>query len=188
MDEQNKGVNHNPCLACGRLIKRMRGTVIVLELLYLRGRTAFLRGSCSNYRFNNVNLMSSLGILCVCVFNALAVLIYKNQRLEYKSVSHLSKLNTSTRWCLQQWRTLYYFFVFLQCVHCPEVYDDVDAGAAGRFHPRIQTRVPVAMLALLWECLHHLPLPWAGENPYCGFILCAYGPVDDNHWNFIYWN
>lgn len=50
-----------------------------------------------------------------------------------------------------------------QRVHRPEVYDDVDAGAAGRLHPGIQTGVPVAVLALLWQCLHHVPLPRAGE-------------------------
>lgn len=29
------------------------------------------------------------------------------------------------------------------------------------------------MLALLWECIHHFPLPWAGENSYCVIWYCA---------------
>lgn len=64
----------------------------------------------------------------------------------------------------------------MQCIHRPEVYDDVDAGAAGRFHSRIQTGVSVAMLALLWERVHHFPLPWAGEKPCCVISSCVKWP------------
>lgn len=65
------------------------------------------------------------------------------------------------------------FFVIslcFQCVHLPEVYDDVDAGVTGRLRPWVQTGVPVAVLALLRERVHHFPLPRAGEdnnNNYC---------------------
>ena len=70
-----------------------------------------------------------------------------------------------------------------QCVHLSEVYDDVDTGATGRFHPRIQTGVPVAMLALLRECIHHFPLPWPGENPPMWFhIVCCF-PDGENSKN-----
>lgn len=71
-------------------------------------------------------------------------------------------------------------FVSSQRVHRPEVYDDVDAGAVGRFHPGIQTGVFVAMLALLWECLHHFSLPWAGETPYFEHIKCTYSHINVN--------
>lgn len=76
------------------------------------------------------------------------------------------------------------FFVIsctcLQCVHLSEVYYDVDPGAAGRFHPWIQTGVPVAVLALLRECVYHFPLPRAGENPPVWFhLLCS--PMEQMH-------
>lgn len=61
-----------------------------------------------------------------------------------------------------------------QRVHRPEVYDDVDAGAAGRLHPGIQTGVSVAVLALLWQRLHHVPLPRAGEGiERSAALICA---------------
>lgn len=66
-------------------------------------------------------------------------------------------------------RFYYYFFVACfsrQCLHRPEVHDDVDAGAAGRLHPGVQTGVSVALLALLRQRLYNLPLPRAGQiNP-----------------------
>lgn len=48
--------------------KTNAGTVIVPKSLFFRGQTAFLRGSCSNYRFNSVNLNSNLVLArCVCL-------------------------------------------------------------------------------------------------------------------------
>lgn len=74
-------------------------------------------------------------------------------------------------------------FCSTKCVHLPEVHDDVDTGAAGRLHPRIQTGVLVAMLALLRERIHHVPLPWPGEHlppSLCDVIIVCDAPDDDN--------
>lgn len=67
----------------------------------------------------------------------------------------------------------------LQCLHLPEVYDNVDAGAPGRFHTGISAGVPVAMLAVFWERVHHFPLPRAGEDPCSSFIFSAAFRRDD---------
>lgn len=162
--------------------KMNEGTVIVPQHLYLKDLTAFLRCSCSiigletRIRFLvlyflllNAMLLNRL----LCIWN---VFIYQTRSQEQNS---LSKPNTPPRWFIlihTQWWIFYYSLVFVQCVHRPEVYDDVDAGAAGRFHPRIQTGVSVAMLALLWERVHHFPLPWAGENPCYVISSCVKRP------------
>lgn len=52
----------------------------------------------------------------------------------------------------------------LQRLHLSEVYDCVDSGAPSRFYTGVLIGVPVALLAILQERLHHFPLPWAGED------------------------
>lgn len=95
LEEQNKGVNHSPCLALGRLIKQMRKQSLSL---FLRGQTAYLRGSCSDYRFKSVNLnYSPVFAWCACVFSALPqeslFCYHKCPRISAKktNLSHLSK-------------------------------------------------------------------------------------------------
>lgn len=65
------------------------------------------------------------------------------------------------------------FCFLVQCLHLPEVHDDVDVGAAGRFPSGVQTGVPVAMLALFWERIHDIPLPRIGESSCCALIFSS---------------
>lgn len=80
-------------------------------------------------------------------------------------------INRTAQWWLERIITTTTRYVVLfasscwQCVHLSEMHGGVVRGAAGGLRPGVQAGVPVAVLDVLRQRVHHLPLLRPGESP-----------------------